>query len=139
MNSAIALKVCVITAAVRRYKSIIKKKKKKHNKIVLLAKAKLNSIEVIISKVLIDSNIINDETVLINNVLKKYCDTREEIKNSNDKQKSNIYIYIYIEKKSKIHCLKCKKNTESKNPRAKNTKNGRIILLAKRAVCVSKN
>ena len=94
MNSAIGLKVCVITAAVKRYKSIIKKKKKKQNKIVLLAKAKLNSIEVIVSKVLIDSNIINDETVLINNVLKKYCDIREEIKNSNDKQKSNIYIYI---------------------------------------------
>ena len=30
------------------------KKKKKHDKIVLLAKSKLNSIEVLISKVLID-------------------------------------------------------------------------------------
>ena len=34
---AIALKVCVITAGLKKYKSIIKKKKKKHDKIVLLA------------------------------------------------------------------------------------------------------
>ena len=34
---------------------MIKKKKKKQDKIVLLAKFKLNSIEVIISKALIDS------------------------------------------------------------------------------------
>ena len=34
---AIALKVCVITAGLKKYKSIIKKKKKKPDKIVLLA------------------------------------------------------------------------------------------------------
>ena len=44
-------------------------KKKKHDKIVLLTKSKLNRIEVLISKTLIDSVIIADEFVLINNVL----------------------------------------------------------------------
>ena len=39
--------------------------KKKHDKIVLLAKSELNQIEVLISKGLIDSNIINGEFVLI--------------------------------------------------------------------------
>ena len=38
---------------------------------MLLAKSKLNSIEVLISKALIDSNIIHDEFVLINKVLKE--------------------------------------------------------------------
>ena len=61
------------------------KKKKKRDKIVLLAKFKLNSIEVSISKALIDSNISHDEFVLINNVLKEFYDMKEEIKNSNDK------------------------------------------------------
>ena len=61
-------------------KSIIKKKKKKHDKIVLLAKFKLNSIEVLISKALIDSNISHDEFVLINNVLKEYEEMKEEVK-----------------------------------------------------------
>ena len=84
-SSAIGLKICVITAGIKKYKSIIKKKKKRHDKIVLLAKSKLNSKEVIISKALIDSNISHDEFVLINNVLKEFYNTKEEIKNSNNK------------------------------------------------------
>ena len=84
-SSAIGLKICAITAGIKKYKSIIKKKKKKHDKIVLLAKSKLNSIEVLISKALIDSNISHDEFVLINNVLQEFYDIKEEIKNSNNK------------------------------------------------------
>ena len=53
-SSAIGLKICATTAGIKKYKSIIKKKKKKHDKIVLLAKSKLNSIEVSICKTLID-------------------------------------------------------------------------------------
>ena len=34
--------------------------------------------------------------------------------------------------------LKCKKNTESKNPEVVRTKNGRIMLLSKCSVCNSK-
>ena len=37
------------------------------------------------------------------------------------------------------YCLKCRKNTESKNPKVAKTKNGRIMLLSKCAVCDSKN
>ena len=44
----------------------------KRDKIVLLAKSKLNSIEVLISKALVDSVISHDEFVLRNNVLKEY-------------------------------------------------------------------
>ena len=36
------------------------------------------------------------------------------------------------------YCLKCRKNTESKNPKVARTKNGRIMLLSKCAVCDSK-
>ena len=67
---AIGLKLCAMAAGIKKYKLINKKKKKKHDKIVLLAKSKLNSIEVLISKALTDSNISHDEFVLINNVLK---------------------------------------------------------------------
>ena len=35
-------------------------------------------------------------------------------------------------------CLKCSKNTESKNPKVVKTKNGRITLLPKCEVCDSK-
>ena len=71
----------MITAGTKKYKSIIQKEKK-HNKIVLLAKNKLNVIEVLISKALIDSNISHDEFASVNSVLKEYDDAKEEIKNS---------------------------------------------------------
>ena len=37
--SAIELKICVITAGIKTYKSINKKNKKKHDKIILLTKS----------------------------------------------------------------------------------------------------
>ena len=37
------------------------------------------------------------------------------------------------------YCLKCRKNTESKNPKVVRTKNGKIVLLSKCAVCNRKN
>ena len=79
-SSAIGLKICAITAGIKKYKSIIKKKKKKHDKTVLLAKSKLNSIGVLISNALIDSIISHNEFVLIN-VLKEYDEMKKEIKN----------------------------------------------------------
>ena len=57
----------------------------------MLAKSKLNSVENLISKILIDSNIIHDKFGFINNVLKECYNTREEIENSN-KQKFHLYV-----------------------------------------------
>ena len=41
-SSAIGLKSSVVAAGIKKFKLIIKKKKKKHDKMVLLAKSKLN-------------------------------------------------------------------------------------------------
>ena len=71
-SPAVGLKICAIIAGIKKYKSVIKKKKKKHNKIVLLGKDKLNIIEVLISKALIDSYISHDEFVSVNSVLREY-------------------------------------------------------------------
>ena len=62
-SSAVGFKICALTAGIKKCKSIIKKKKKKHDKIKVLAKSKLNSLEVLISKALIDSVISHDEFV----------------------------------------------------------------------------
>ena len=83
-SSAIGLTICVITGGIKKYKSIIKKKKKNRDKIVFLAKSKLNILEVLISKAIIVSNISHDEFVIVNNYLQEIDDTKEEIKNSND-------------------------------------------------------
>ena len=80
-SSAVGIKIYVITAAIKNYKTIIKIKKKKHDKTILLEKSELNSIEVWISKALIDAVISHDEVVLINNVLKEYNEMKEEIDN----------------------------------------------------------
>ena len=57
-----------------------KEKKNKHHKVVLLAKSKLNSIDISFSKALTDSNISHDELVLLNNVLKEFCDMKKKLK-----------------------------------------------------------
>ena len=49
-NSAVGINYCAIIAGIKQYKSIIKKKKKKHDKIELLEKDKLNTIDFLISK-----------------------------------------------------------------------------------------
>ena len=45
---------------------------------MLLSKSKANSIEVLLSKALIDSVISHEEFVLINNVLKEYNEMKED-------------------------------------------------------------
>ena len=71
-SSEIELKICVITAGIKKYKSIIKKEKKKHDKIVLLAKSKLYIWEFLTSKALVD------EFSLTNDMLKEFYHLKEE-------------------------------------------------------------
>ena len=77
-SSAVGIKICAITAEIKKYKSIIKKYKKKHDKIILLGKDKSNTIQVLISKALSNSYISHNKFVSVNNVLREY----NEIKNS---------------------------------------------------------
>ena len=76
MSSVTGLIICVVTAGIKKYKSIFKKNKKKHDKISSLAKSKLNNVEVLISKVLIDSNISHNEFVSINSLWKEFDDMK---------------------------------------------------------------
>ena len=80
LSSAKGLKICLMAAGIKKYESTIKKNKK-YDEIVLLRKTKLDVIEVLISKALIDSYINHDEFVLVNNVLREYNEIKEEIKN----------------------------------------------------------
>ena len=58
---AIGLKMCAITAEIKKYKNM--KNKEKHDKIVFLAKDNLNSIEFLFSKTLTDCYISHGEFV----------------------------------------------------------------------------
>ena len=81
-SSAVGINICPVTAPIKKDKSIIKKKKEKHDEIVLnkIEKIKLNTLEALISKSLIDSYISGDEFVSLNNVLKGYHEMKKEIK-----------------------------------------------------------
>ena len=86
-SSAIGLESSVITSVIEKYKSIIKKKKKKHDKILWWGKSKLNSVKVLISKPLLDSNIGRNKLALINNLPNEFDDMKKEIKKYNHKLK----------------------------------------------------
>ena len=70
-GSTATITTFTIIAGIKKYKSMVKKKKKKHDRIVLLAKIKLDNVEILISKAFIDSNINPDELVSVNIVLKE--------------------------------------------------------------------
>ena len=117
----VGLKMCSITAGIKMYKPIIKKKK--HDKIVLLGKAKLYTIEVLISMALVDSYISHNEFVSVSDALREYNEMKEEITNSG----TSIYIYIYIVyyiKKMKNSFLWCHKNAANENTSVTKTKQG---------------
>ena len=77
---SVGINICAIIVGIRKFKSIIKKKKKKHDKVVLLGKYNLNKIKVLISKSLIDSYISHDEFVSVNNLLREYNEIKSETK-----------------------------------------------------------
>ena len=73
-SSAKGINICAIIAGVKKYKPIIKKKRKKYDKLVLLGKDKLN-------KSLIDSFVSHEEFVSVNNVLREYNEMKNVMKN----------------------------------------------------------
>ena len=59
------------------------KKKKKHDKILVLAKSKLNSIDTLISQALIDMDIRLEEFITILKVKDRYKMMKDNLKNKN--------------------------------------------------------
>ena len=106
---------------VKTFLNITRKKKKKHNKIIALARSKLNIIEYLISQALIDFEITHEEfSKIINekNYYEQIIDNIESVKNVDDLNKENNQINISIIKDTMLsYCLKCRRNTESINPK----------------------
>ena len=62
-------------------------KKKKHDKILLLSKSKLNSIETLISQALIDKDVSHEEFVTILKEKEKYEKMKENLTSQNEEYK----------------------------------------------------
>ena len=82
----------VTTGVVKKLLNITRKKKKKHNKIIALARSKLNIIETLISQALIDFEISHEEFSKIiyeKNNYEQIRDNIRSIKSINDLNKEN--------------------------------------------------
>ena len=71
------------TEIVKKLLNITRKKKKKHDKILMLAKSKLNSIDTLISQVLIDMDISHEEFITILKEKDKYEMMKDNLRNKN--------------------------------------------------------
>ena len=83
-SSAAETKICLIIAGIKLHKSIIKKSREKHDKMVLLAKYQLDTTELLNFEALIDSSFTHDD-FLSDNFLREYHD----MKTSNQKSKNH--------------------------------------------------
>ena len=86
MSASCSLAFSITTGFVKRFLKTIRNKKKKHNKIVMLARSKLNSIESKISEALINNEISHEDFMAIINEEKKYRELKESIRMMNNEE-----------------------------------------------------
>ena len=79
-GASLALIFTVTTGVVKKILSVTKKKKKKHNKIMVLARDKLNIVETLLSSALSDFDISHEEFAKIIDENVKYEGIKENIK-----------------------------------------------------------
>ena len=101
MSASCSLAFSITTGFVKKFLKTIRNKKKKHNKIVMLARSKLNSIESKISEALINNEISHEDFMTILNEEKKYQELKESIRMMNS-QRSDAEKISLIEEGKKI-------------------------------------
>ena len=118
MSASFSLAFSITTGFVKKFLKTIRNKKKKHNKIVMLARSKLNSIESKISEVLINNEISHEDFMTAINEDKKYRKLKESIRMKNS-QRSDIEKTNLVEEVKKIDINEVIKRNEIINNRLK--------------------
>ena len=85
---SLTLYLSLTTGIVKKLLNIARNKKKKHDKILMLAKTKLNSIETLVSQALIDLEISHEEFVSIFKEKDKYKKMKKKVKSLSEKQEN---------------------------------------------------
>ena len=101
MSASCSLAFSITTGFVKKFLKTIRNKKKKHNKIVMLARSKLNSIESKISEALINNEISHEDFMTIINEEKKYRELKESIRMMNN-QRSDVEKINLIEEGKRL-------------------------------------
>ena len=84
-SASFTLIFSLTTGIVKKLLNITRNKKKKHDKILMLAKSKLNSIETLVSQALIDMEISHEEFVTILKEKDKYKKMKDNLRSQNEK------------------------------------------------------
>ena len=94
MSASCCFAFSVTSGFVKKFLKTLRNKKKKHNKIVILARSRLNSVASKISKALMDNEISHEDFETIINEEKKYRELKESIRMLNilksDAEKVNL-------------------------------------------------
>ena len=100
MSASCSLAFSITTGFVKKFLKTTRNKKKKHNKIVMLARSKLNSVESKISEALIKNEISHEDFMTIINKEKKYLELKKSIRMMNS-QRSDVEKVSLIEEGKK--------------------------------------
>ena len=111
MSASCSLVFSITTGFIEKFLKATRNKKKKHNKIVMLARSKLNSIESKISEALMDNEISHEDFETIINEEKKYRELKESIRMMNS-QRSDAEKVNLIEEGKKIGINEAIKHNE---------------------------
>ena len=129
-SASLSLTFSVCTGIVKKLLKAIRNKKKKHNKIVMLARSKLNSIEHKISEALINNQISHEDFITNINEERNYRELKESIRMMKGQQDiKKIFINLFKYKTMLSYCLKRKKYTESIDPKVSAISNSKAIIL----------
>ena len=110
VSASFSLAFSISTWVVKKLLKTTRNKKKKDNKIVMLARSKLNSIESKISEALINNEISHEDFMTIINEEKKYRELKESIRMMNSQRSDSEKINLIEESKKKIginEVIKC--------------------------------
>ena len=83
--ASLTLYFSLTTGIVKKLLNITRSKKKKHDKVLMLAKIKLNSIETFVSQALIDMEISHEEFATILKEKDKYEKMKDSLRSENEK------------------------------------------------------
>ena len=84
-SASFTLIFSLTTGIIKKLLSITRNKKKKHDKILMLAKSKLNSIETLVLQALIDMEISHEEFITILKEKDKYEKMKDNLRSENEK------------------------------------------------------
>ena len=101
-SASFTLIFSLTTGIVKKLLNITRNKKKKHDKILMLAKSKLDSIETLVSQALIDMEISHEEFNAIVREKQKYERMEENLKNVSKKQENKRLNSINSKNKKRV-------------------------------------